>query len=161
MATGYITKRAVDALKPGSGQSFFWDAGDGAIKGFGVRVTPAGVKSYVYQYRLGGRGAAARRYTIGRHGEFTPETARVRAVELAELVRRKIDPIAAETGEREARDAKAQKDRDLAFTSYAARFLQMHVRPNTPDSFGFSESILRLHVSPVLDGVPGRGVAWR
>jgi integrase len=150
MATGYITKDVIDDLKPG----FLWDAGDGAIKGFGVRVTPAGVKSYVYQYRLGGRGAAVRRYTIGRHGEFTPKTARARAVELAEQVRRNIDPIEAEAGERNARDAKAQEARDLAFTAYAARFLKMHVQPNTPDSYGFSESILRLHVSPVLDRKP-------
>lgn len=151
MATGYITKRAVDALKPASGQLFLWDAGDGAIKGFGVRVTPAGVKSYVYQYRLGGRGAAVRRYTIGRHGEFTPDTARARAIELAEQVRRNIDPLDAEAGQRKDRDEKAQEARDLAFAAYAARFLKMHVQPNTPDSYGFSESILRLHVSPELD----------
>ncbi len=154
MATGYITKRAVDALKPGSGQSFFWDAGDGAIKGFGVRVTPAGVKSYVYQYRLGGRGAAVRRYTIGRHGEFTPDSARARAVELAEQVRRNIDPIETEASQHKDREAKAQEARDLAFTAYAARFLKMHVQPNTPDSYGFSESTLRLHIVPVLDRKP-------
>lgn len=154
MATGYITKRSVDALKPGNGQSFFWDAGDGAIKGFGVRVTPAGVKAYVYQYRLGGRGAAVRRYTIGRHGEFTPETARARAVELAEQVRRNIDPIEAEAVERKARGEKAQEARDLAFSAYAERFLSMHVQPNTPDSYGFAEAILRLHVTPVLDHKP-------
>ena len=109
MATGYITKRAVDALKSDSRQLFFWDAGDGAIKGFGVRVTPAGVKSYVYQYRLGGRGAAVRRYTIGRHGEFTPDSARARAIELAEQVRRNIDPLDAEAGQRKDRDEKAQR----------------------------------------------------
>ena len=154
MATGYITKRAVDALKPASGQTFFWDSGDSAIKGFGVRVTPAGVKSYVYQYRLGGRSAPVRRYTIGRHGEFTPDTARARAIELAEQVRRNIDPIEAEADERKARDAKAQEARDLAFTSYAGRFLERYVQPNTPDSYGFSEAILRLHVSPVLGAKP-------
>ena len=154
MATGYITKRAVDALKAASGQLFFWDAGDGAIKGFGVRVTTAGVKSYVYQYRLGGRGAAVRRYTIGRHGEFTPDSARARAIELAEQVRRNIDPLETEAGQRKDRDEKAQEARDLAFAAYAARFLKMHVEPNTPDSYGFSESIVRLHVSPVLDRKP-------
>lgn len=154
MAGGQITKRAIDALKPAQAVTFFWDAGDGAIKGFGVRVTPAGVKSYVYQYRLGGRGVAVRRYTIGRHGEFTPDTARARAVELAEQVRRNIDPIEAEAGVRKDRVAKAQEARDLAFAAYATRFLKMHVQPNTPDSYGFSESILRLHVSPVLNRKP-------
>lgn len=65
MATGQVTKRAVDAMKPGTGIAFLWDAGDRALKGFGVRITPAGVKSYVYQYRIGGRAGAVRRYTIG------------------------------------------------------------------------------------------------
>jgi integrase len=154
MTVGYITKRAVDALKPGGGQSFLWDAGDGSIKGFGVRITSAGVKSYVYQYRLGGRSAGAKRYTIGRHGEFTPDAARARAIELAEQVRRNIDPIEAEANASTARAEKAQEARDLAFSAYAARFLERHVQPNTPDSHGFSETILRLHVVPVLRQKP-------
>jgi Arm DNA-binding domain len=154
MTVGYITKRAVDALKPGGGQSFLWDAGDGSIKGFGVRITSAGVKSYVYQYRLGGRSAGAKRYTIGRHGEFTPDAARARAIELAEQVRRNIDPIEAEANASTARAEKAQEARDLAFSAYAARFLERHVQPNTPDSHGFSEAILRLHVVPVLRQKP-------
>lgn len=161
MATGQITKRAVDALKPTEAIAFLWDAGDGALKGFGVRITPAGVKSYVYQYRLGGRAGSARRYTIGRHGEFTPEQARERARQLAELVRRAIDPIEAEEGEAknkaDAKASEAQRERDakeLAFDNYTLRFLNAHVLQNTPDSFAFSEAILRLHATPVLTDKP-------
>jgi integrase len=157
MATGQITKRAIDALKPTKAIGFLWDAGDGALKGFGVRITPAGVKSYVYQYRLGGRAGKARRYTIGRHGEFAPDQARERARQLAELVRRGIDPIEAEEGEAkskaQAKQIEARREmeaRELAFNAYALRFLDSHVKPKTPDSYAFSEAILRLHATPVL-----------
>jgi hypothetical protein len=47
-----ITKRTVDGLKPGSKDRFLWDT---ELKGFGVKVTPAGSKVYVLQYRKGGR----------------------------------------------------------------------------------------------------------
>ena len=161
MATGQITKRAVDALKPTKTTAFLWDAGDGALKGFGVRITPAGVVSYVYQYRLGGRAGSARRYTIGRHGEFTPDKAKERARELAELVRRGIDPIEAEAGEARSRamarataELRKSEAEKLAFDAYARRFLNAHVKPHTPDSYTFSEAILRLHALPILNDKP-------
>ena len=47
-----LTKRVVDALRPDPKRDVFkWDAGDGALKGFGVRVKPSGVASYFVQYR--------------------------------------------------------------------------------------------------------------
>ena len=46
-----LTKRVVDALRPDPNREVFqWDAGDGALKGFGVRVKPSGVASYFVQY---------------------------------------------------------------------------------------------------------------
>lgn len=161
MATGYVTKRAVDALKAEAGISFLWDAGDGATKGFGVRMTPAGVKSYVYQYRLGGRGSPVRRYTIGRHGDWTPEQARNRAKELATSVGQGIDPIDAQEANVKANErAKAvaseqeREARELAFDAYAQTYLALHVRPYTPDSFTFADGILRNHAIPALGSKP-------
>lgn len=168
MATGQITKRVIDAIKPAKSITFLWDAGDGAIKGFGIRVTPAGVISYVYQYRLGGRAGRTRRCTIGRHGEFTPNRARDRARELAELVRRGIDPIEAKAGAArsmaiaKATEALREKEaKELAFDSYAQRFLNSHVKPNTPDSYAFSEAILRIHATPVLKDKPLTAIVRR
>ena len=65
-----LTKRAVDALRPGSPDYFVWDD---EVPGFGVRVWPSGRKVYVVQYRAAGR---TRRFKLGVHGALTVEEAR-------------------------------------------------------------------------------------
>ena len=63
---------------------------DGELKGFGLCVLPTGVKSYTFQYRTPeGR---ARRITIGKHGDWTPDQARRKAADYRELVRAGGDP---------------------------------------------------------------------
>jgi hypothetical protein len=57
-----ITKRAVDSVTRGGANQFLWDRD---LKGFGLKVTPAGNKVYILQYRKGGRGAPTKRITIG------------------------------------------------------------------------------------------------
>jgi len=69
-----ITKRAVDALKPGAKDSFLWDSD---MQGFGVKVTPKGRKVYMVQTRFQG---VVRRFTIGTHGSpWSPDEAREKA----------------------------------------------------------------------------------
>ncbi len=93
MATALITKRTVDAAKADKGDLFVWDA---KVPGFGLKVTPAGSKVYVFQYRMANPGAAksmpTRRMTIGKHGAWTPDQARTRAEELAAIVKLGTDP---------------------------------------------------------------------
>jgi hypothetical protein len=55
---------------PKQGNRITWD---GEVPGFGVRVTSAGVISFVLEYRIHGR---KRRYTIGRYPELTATAAR-------------------------------------------------------------------------------------
>ena len=69
MSTAHITKRAVDEAQPNSKDTFLWDD---ELSGFALKVTPAGRKVYLVQYRLGGRKGRTRRVTIGQHGELTP-----------------------------------------------------------------------------------------
>ena len=70
-----LTKRTVDAIRPAADRDVFvWDSGDGALKGFGVRVKPSGAASYLVQYRTPeGR---TRRLAFGRVGVLTPDQAR-------------------------------------------------------------------------------------
>ncbi len=89
-----LTKKAIDgaATDPGGKDRFLWDTD---VKGFGLKVTAAGSKVYVLQYRtpLAGR---TRRYTIGKHGSpWTCEEARIRAVELLRGLMAGVDPMSA------------------------------------------------------------------
>lgn len=68
-----LTKRTVDAAKVSDKDYFIWDDD---LPGFGLRVFASGKRSYLVQYRAGGR---SRRYTIGLHGVWTAETARQEA----------------------------------------------------------------------------------
>ena len=54
----------------------WWDT---SLKGFGVKVTPAGRKIFVVQYRPRGERRAARKYTIGPYGVVSPHQARIEA----------------------------------------------------------------------------------
>jgi integrase len=86
-----ITKRTVDALKP---RDKLYVAFDADVKGFGCRVMPSGVKSYILEYRpgAGGRGTATKRLTLGRHGAMTAEQARDAARDALARVRLGDDP---------------------------------------------------------------------
>lgn len=140
MATGRITKQAVDAMAPGEGTAFLWDS---ELRGFGLRVTANGAKSYVYQYRLGGREASKKRATIGRHGSpWTPATAREEAARLARMVGQGVDPT---EHDRERR----RQAVDLAFPAYVDLFVELELRR----AWGDAEAVKRLIVSeavPVL-----------
>lgn len=134
-----ITKRLVDSLGPGERDLFVWDTG---LKGFGLKVTPSGSKVYLIQYRLGGRGSTTKRYTVGKHGPFTPDTARDRAEKLLAKVSNGIDPAAEEKAQR----AQAYTVRDLC-----KRYLEEHVdvKNRTSTAKGFRRLVDK-HVKPAL-----------
>lgn len=81
-----ITKQSVDAAKPRSASYFIWDT---QLPGFGVRVSPAGRKTYIVQYRLSGR---QRRRKLGVHGPMTPDAARTEALKWLGAVATGEDP---------------------------------------------------------------------
>lgn len=142
MASGKITKRTVDALAASRTDGFLWDDG---IRGFGVRKTKSGSVSYVLQFRMGGREAGTRRYTIGSHGSpWTPTTAREEAQRLLVLIAQGIDPVELERQRR--RDAV-----DLAFSNYADRFEKACVGKGWKV---LVERSFRIHVKPVLGSKP-------
>lgn len=84
-----FTKGAIEKiLAPSSGQYFYWDT---EVRGFGLRVSVSGSKSFIYQTRVNGK---ERRITIGRFGSITVEQARDQARKHAAQVASGIDPVA-------------------------------------------------------------------
>lgn len=160
MAKGInITKETVDACQPSTRQLILWDA---EVAGFGLLVTPAGAKSYVYQYRLGGRSGRTRRYTIGRHGDWTPKMARDRAKELRRDVDCGIDPLEAkraklaeEEAARVKAYAQAQRLQELKLSEYADRFIELGLKASTRERTkeGY-KSTFKNHIKPALGEKP-------
>ncbi|MCW4460831.1 site-specific integrase [Sphingomonas sp. BT-65] len=132
MANEKISKRVVDAAEPAAqGDTFLWDT---ELKGFGLRITPRAVKSYVIQYRIDG--GPARRTTIGIHGSpWTPATAREFAEGFLFKVKQGVDPI------EEKREAKKQAEL-LAFDGYADRFVELYLKVHWVDSWEDGESVM-------------------
>lgn len=151
MAKGAISKRSVDALQATGKTHYLWD--NDPI-GFGVRVTPAGAKSYVYQFRMGGRGSPVRREVIGRTEKMAPEKARGRAHELAHLARIGTDPIEKKKADRRAASEAKLTSQQLAFDAYCQRYLDQRVKPERLASYGNIEMVFRLHAIPILKAKP-------
>lgn len=164
MAGASITKRTVDAAKPRAKDHFVWDDD---LSGFGLKVTPAGGKIYVYQYRIARPGEAertpAKRYTIGKHGNLTPDEARKRAKELAALVERGIDPRKQEMDEFAAKDEaerlareKARIEGELAFKNVAALWLDHYEneKARRPASISLAKLVVNRYLTPALGEKP-------
>ncbi|MBM6593722.1 tyrosine-type recombinase/integrase [Microvirga pudoricolor] len=112
-----ITKRSVDAAEPESARYELWDTD---LKGFGLRVEPTGIKTFIARYRAGagGRTAPKRFVTLGRYGALTPDDARRKAKEVLGAAARGEDPA----------DAKAKERAAASLSELAEAFLASHVR---------------------------------
>jgi integrase len=103
MALTELGIRKLKRPKPGKRREKY----DREIRGFGIRVTDRGVRSYILLYSFGGR---RRRYTIGRIGEIGIEEAREEARRLRGVIRQGRDPAAEEKAARAiAKTASAPK----------------------------------------------------
>ncbi|MFN0191862.1 MAG: tyrosine-type recombinase/integrase [Aestuariivirga sp.] len=73
-----LTKSSVSSVVPQCTDYIVWDS---ELRGFGLKVSKGGRKSYICQYRTpGGRSGTTRRMTIGAHGSpWSPEQAREEA----------------------------------------------------------------------------------
>jgi integrase len=134
-----ITKRLVDSLSAGASEFFVWDS---KLPGFGLRVQPSGVMSYVAKYRAGsGRAAPTRRVTLGRVGKITPDEAEKLAKRVLGAVAHGADPAATKSADRRA----------ATLNELASLFLADHVaakrKPATADHYRY---ILEKLVLPSL-----------
>lgn len=122
MPAAFISKSLVDSLVPTSTDLFVWDHGPKSIKGFGLKITSSGTKTYILQYRVVGR-RTPKRYTIGRHGALAPDQARAIAKQLSATIASGADP---------AGDRRLQKSEytSLAFTAYSEKFISDYLSVN-------------------------------
>ena len=95
-----LTDRSIEALKGRPARYEVWDE---ARKGFGVRVTPRGVKSFIWVYHFQGK---PRRLTFGTYPALTLAGAGLKLAEAKQFLDRGLDPgaraVAARTAERHA-----------------------------------------------------------
>ena len=122
----------------GSGDTVYWDED---LPGFGLRVKPNGVKSFVVQYRNRTTGRS-RRKTIGRFGPlWSLHQAKKEARGLLAEVARGGDPVA---------DAQNRR-RAPTIEELGLRYLAEHAIPKKrPGSVRNDQSMLNRHVLPKL-----------
>ena len=141
-----LTKRTVDATKVTEKEYFLWDD---EMPGFGLRVLASGRKSYVVQYKVGGRRGETRRKSLGLHGVLTAEEARTEAKKwLAERAKGK-DPIA-----EYAANQKAETIEELCRSYIAAAeqglILGKKNRPKKASTLATDRGRIDRHIIPLL-----------
>ena len=138
-----ITKKTVDAAIPNGRDYVIWDS---ELPGFGLRVFASGKRSYVLQYRSLGR---SRRYTIGLHGVWTPETARLEAKAQLGRIARGDNPAEEKQLDHRALTVKQLCDlyrNDLE----AGLILGKGGRPKTPSTIYTDLGRIKRHIVPLL-----------
>jgi integrase len=157
-----LTKSAIDPLPSSPKEVIWWDT---ELKGFGLKVTPAGRKVFLVQYRPAGDRRNPRKYTIGEFGQVTPYQARVEAQRVLAERAAGRDPQAQKQAEK--RRIASEQMEDLV-----AEFLARHAAQNR--TAGETARIFRREVLPhwgsrmlkeigkrdvvaLLDRVRGRG----
>jgi integrase len=133
-----LTDAVVRSLAaPASGNRITYDRGKDAVRGFGFRVTAAGVKAFVLNYTIAGR---ERRYTIGGYPAWTVAAARDEAKRLRRDIDRGIDPLAERIAQRTAPTVK-----DLA-----TRYEEDYLPKKRPSSQRNDRTMLKQWIVPEL-----------
>lgn len=145
MAEQLTDQSIKDLSPPEKGNRIFYDASE---KGLGLRVTSAGARAFVFNYRT--KGGTERRITIGTAGRWDEKTwvqgawtlkaARKRARDLRQRVDQGEDPMGDIHAERAAPTVSDLADR------FEAEHLPRR-RPTTIDSY---KRLLRVHIRPAI-----------
>lgn len=122
-----LSKTIVEIAEPGASRYTLWDS---ELSGFGLRVTPAGAKSWVVKYRIGegGRMAAVRWYLLGPFPEISATDARKAAEIALARVRLGEDP----GGERINKRGEMSLAEAIDFYEQEGCFVQRGIRQGEP-----------------------------
>jgi integrase len=139
-----LTDRMIESLAPPvAGNRILYDTD---VKGFGLRITAGGARSFVLNYRINGR---ERRHTIGSFPTWKVAIARKEAADLKRDIDRGRDPQA------ERKDARSAP----TVAELADRYLTEHADVKKKQSSAEEDRRnLRLHIKPRLGKLPVAGV---
>ena len=115
---------------------------DGSLPGFGCRVTPAGARSWIFEYRPGGgRRSSTRRLTLGRIDALAFAKARKAAEGLYHRTRLGEDPAGVRDRERAAPTVNALIE----------RYMAEEIRPaRKPSTAALYAKYFKNHIAPAL-----------
>jgi integrase len=140
MPIAKLTKRVIDTIKHGDRRVIYYDS---ELKGFGLKVTPAGAKTWCVEYRPGarGRGVSKRRMVLGSTSTLTPDQARNAARDVLARVALGEDPAALRSGARGMPNFREFAERYLAEEATAK------LKPRTVVNY---QIYLRKHAAPAI-----------
>jgi integrase len=146
MGKRIVEKSIKKMAAPEEGNRITWDS---EIPGFGVRVTAAGVTSFILDYRISGR---QRRYTIGRHSDLTVAAARIEAGELRARIRDGHDPM----------EERHQGRKEPTLGDLATEYLERHAVPNKrPSSLRVDRQMIDNNIRPGIGKLRLKAVGRR
>ncbi len=139
--TTKLTKRSVDAAAAEIGRYILWDS---ELKGFGLRVEPTGIKTFVVRYRVGGgRRGTLRQFKVGRYGKLTPDRAREHAIRVLAEVELGNDPQTVRTRTRET----------LTVAELCDLYLLEGVATKKPSTVALDRIRIARHIKPLIGTV--------
>ena len=127
-------KSAADLEAPAKGNRVYYDLEQ---TGFGLRVTSAGARSFIFNYWIKGR---ERRLTIGQHPEWSVTAARTEAKRLRVEIDRGNDPLA------ERKEAHAAP----TVADFCERYIEQHLPRKRTRSAGDDAGMIARYVLPAL-----------
>jgi Arm DNA-binding domain len=132
--------------RPERGNKPHWDC---TVPGFGMIVTAAGAKSFIFNYRT--KAGRQRRITIGGFPNWTTGAARMEARQLRRIVDQGGDPLADREADREAPTVKCRRSRHRIPTQLATAPLRS--RPSFCSQWPLSLKSLFSAIPPMASGV--------
>jgi integrase len=144
-----LGRRSISSLPAVGKATIFYDA---ELKGFGIKVSPTGARSWLVEYRPGegGRRVTKRRMVIGTPATLTPEKAREAAEKLLAQVKLGGDPAA-----ERAKARRADTVNDI-LDAYIKEHATPHLKASSADLLAI---YFDKHIRPVLGHKKSTAVA--
>ena len=132
-----LTKTLIDASKPTDKDYVVWCAD---LSGFGCRIRKTGTKSFIAQYRVGGRNSPARKVTLGAYGKLTVDQARKAAAEV--LAKARLGEDVAET--------KAKQRAEMTVAQLCNEYLEDGCDHKKASTLLSDRGRIERHIKPLL-----------